>query len=134
MKKIIILILSLSISMGSGGFKNISSDPFKNKKKVNYSLNDIINYPIGIFSYDKKYFEYKVSFDRDFKYITITENFLKSRVGLSYVSSFDNYINTLYSSNQKFNLSQPLYYLLQILQLIRSLIDLCKLQTLILEH
>lgn len=93
--------------MGSGGFKNISSDPFKNKKKVNYSLNDIINYPIGIFSYDKKYFEYKVSFDRDFKYITITENFLKSRVGLSYVSSFDNYINTLYSSNQKFNLSQP---------------------------
>jgi len=107
MKKIIILILSLSISMGSGGFKNISSDPFKNKKKINYSLNDIINYPIGIFSYDKKYFEYKVSFDRDFKYITITENFLKSRVGLSYVSSFDNYINTLYSSNQKFNLSQP---------------------------
>lgn len=107
MKKIIILILSLSISMGNGGFKNISSDPFKNKKKVNYSLNDIINYPIGIFSYDKKYFEYKVSFDRDFKYITITENFLKSRVGLSYVSSFDNYINTLYSSNQKFNLSQP---------------------------
>jgi cell surface protein SprA len=107
MKKIIILILSLSISLGSGSFKNISSDPFKNKKKINYSLNDIINYPIGIFSYDKKYFEYKVSFDRDFKYITITENFLKSRVGLSYVSSFDNYINTLYSSNQKFNLSQP---------------------------
>ena len=107
MKKIFILILSLSISLGSDGFKNISSDPFKKKKKVNYSLSDITNYPIGIFSFDKKYFEYEVSFDEEFKYITITENFLKRPSGLSYVSSFDNYISNLYSSNQKFNLSQP---------------------------
>ena len=33
MKKIFLLILSLSISLGSDGFKNISSDPFKKKKK-----------------------------------------------------------------------------------------------------
>ena len=58
MKKIFILILSLSISLGYDGLKNISSDPFKKKKKVNYSLSDITNYPIGIFSFDKKYFEY----------------------------------------------------------------------------
>ena len=107
MKKIFILILSLSISLGFDGFKNFSSDPFKKKKKVHYSLNDITNYPIGIFSFDKKYFEYEVSFDDKFKNITITENFLKRPSGLSYVSSFDNYISNLYSSNQKFNLSQP---------------------------
>lgn len=107
MKKIFILILSLSISLGFDGFKNFSSDPFKKKKKVYYSLNDITNYPIGIFSFDKKYFEYEVSFDDKFKNITITENFLKRPSGLSYVSSFDNYISNLYSSNQKFNLSQP---------------------------
>ena len=107
MKKIFILILSLSISLGFDGFKHFSSDPFKKKKKVHYSLNDITNYPIGIFSFDKKYFEYEVSFDDKFKNITITENFLKRPSGLSYVSSFDNYISNLYSSNQKFNLSQP---------------------------
>tara|TARA_S200000501_G_scaffold378534_1_gene441689 strand:- start:464 stop:6634 length:6171 start_codon:yes stop_codon:yes gene_type:complete len=110
MKFFLILIISFNISLANGSLKNSSSDPFKKNKKVNYSLNNISNYPIGIFSYDKKYFQYDVSFDKEFQYITISENFLSRPYGLSYVSSFDNYIKSLYSSNQKFNLAQPFIY------------------------
>ncbi len=44
-------------------WQEISLNPFKNSKKINYSLNDISNYPIGIFKIDRKYIDYSVSFN-----------------------------------------------------------------------
>jgi hypothetical protein len=110
MKKIFLLILSLSISLGSDGFKNISSDPFKKKKKINYSLNSISNYPIGIFSLDKKYITYDVRVDSAFESITINKNFFNKKYSIPYTTTFDDYIKKLYKHNQEYNLAQPFIF------------------------
>ena len=107
MKKFIIFICLTGVLFSNSIVKEISFDPFINSKKTNYSLSDISNYPIGIFKVDKKFLEYNVSFNSSFDKIEINEKILNTNTLLPYVSTFDNYINFLISSNQKFNLSKP---------------------------
>ena len=107
MKKVLIFIVFIGVLFGNSSIEEISFDPFKNSKKVNYSLNDISNYPIGIFQFDRKYLDYEVSFNTEFDNIVINEKILSSNSLIPYISTFDNYISNLYSSNQKFNLLQP---------------------------
>ena len=107
MKKFLIFILSIGILYSNNVVEEISLNPFKNSKKINYSLNDISNYPIGIFKIDRKYIDYSVSFNASFDKIIISEKILDINSSIPYVSTFDNYINFLISSNQQFNLSQP---------------------------
>ncbi|MFL2511122.1 MAG: cell surface protein SprA [Candidatus Neomarinimicrobiota bacterium] len=107
MKKIISFILFMSISFTNSPVSDIIFDPFKNKKKINYSLNNITNYPIGIFSFDKKYFNYELKVDREFSQIRIKQNFYNNSTSLPFISSFDDYIKQLYLANQQFNFSQP---------------------------
>ena len=107
MKKFIIFICLTGVLFSNSIVKEISFDPFINSKKTNYSLSDISNYPIGIFKVDKRFLEYNVSFNSSFDKITINEKILNTNTSLPYVSTFDNYINFLISSNQKFNLSKP---------------------------
>ncbi len=92
---------------GQNIIQDFGFNPFKSKSKINYSLNDISNYPIGIFSINKKYLEYDVSFETSFDKIVISEKILNSPSSAPYVSTFDEYINSLYLSNQSFNFSQP---------------------------
>ena len=106
MKKFVLFIVSLSISWGNQPFDVITIDPFKNKQKINYSFNNIANYPINIFHFDKKFFKYDVDFDSSFEKIIITQTFLTNTNGLPYIASFDDYIKNLFLTNQKFNLTQ----------------------------
>ena len=112
MKKVLIFIVFIGLLIGNSSIEEISFNPFKNSKKVNYSLNDISNYPIGIFQFDRKYLDYEVSFNTEFDNIVINEKILSSNSLIPYISTFDNYISDLYSSNQKFNLLQPEFILL----------------------
>jgi len=107
MKKFTFLILLFSQAVGQDLIRDFAFDPFKSKTKINYSLNDLSNYPIGIFSINKKYVKYEVSFEESFDKIVISEKILNSLSSNPYVSTFDDYINSLYSSNQSFNFSQP---------------------------
>ena len=107
MKKFTFLILLFSQALGQDLIRDFAFDPFKSKTKINYSLNDLSNYPIGIFSINKKYLKYEVSFEESFDKIVISEKILNSLSSTPYVSTFDDYINSLYSSNQSFNFSQP---------------------------
>lgn len=107
MKKVLIFVVVTGILFGNSSIEKISFNPFKNSKKVNYSLNDISNYPIGIFKLDRKYLDYEVSFNTKFDTIVINEKILSSKSLIPYISTFDNYISNLYSSNQRFNLLQP---------------------------
>ena len=107
MKNILLFIVFISQIFGQNIIQDFGFDPFKSKSKTNYSLNDISNYPIGIFSINKKYLEYDVSFETSFDKIVISEKILNSPSSAPYVSTFDEYINSLYLSNQSFNFSQP---------------------------
>ena len=107
MKNFIFFILLFNQIFGQNTFQDFGFDPFKSKSKINYSLNDISNYPIGIFSISKKYLEYEVSFETSFDKIIISEKILNGLSSRPYVSTFDEYINSLYLSNQSFNFSQP---------------------------
>ncbi|MEL1224135.1 MAG: cell surface protein SprA, partial [Candidatus Neomarinimicrobiota bacterium] len=107
MKNILLFIVLISQIFGQNIFQDFVFDPFKSKSKINYSLNDISNYPIGIFPINKKYLEYDISFDTSFDIIVISEKILNSPSSAPYVSTFDEYINSLYLSNQSFNFSQP---------------------------
>ena len=107
MNKLIIFVCLIGVLFSNSIVKEITFDPFINSKKTNYSLSDISNYPIGIFKVDKKFLEYNVSFNSSFDKIAINEKILNTNTSLPYVSTFDNYINFLISSNQKFNLSKP---------------------------
>ena len=107
MKKLIIFVCLIGVLFSNSIVKEITFDPFINSKKTNYSLSDISNYPIGIFKVDKKFLDYNVSFNSSFDKITINEKILNINSSLPYVSTFDDYINFLISSNQKLNLSKP---------------------------
>ena len=80
MKKILIFFLFLGGLFSNDFLEKITFNPFKNSQKANYSLNDISNYPIGIFQFDRKYLDYQVSFNSTFDNIVIREKilFLKS--------------------------------------------------------
>lgn len=105
MKKIIILLFA-SLLFPQDALKEFTLDPFAQKETIKYSLNDIRNYPIGIIELDKKYFKKEVIFDRNFKTIKISQFYNNELNGIPYYSSFDNYINKLFLSNQRFNLNQ----------------------------
>ncbi|MAW09946.1 MAG: hypothetical protein CMG03_01910, partial [Candidatus Marinimicrobia bacterium] len=107
MKKFTFLILFFSQIISQDLVQDFSFDPFKSKSKINYSLNDLSNYPIGIFSINDKYSKYEVSFEESFERIVISEKILNRLSSAPYVSTFDDYINSLYSSNQSFNFSKP---------------------------
>ena len=107
MKNFIFFLLLFNQIFGQNIFQDFGFNPFKSKSKINYSLNDISNYPIGIFSISKKYLEYEVSFETSFDKIIISEKILNELSSRPYVSTFDEYINSLYLSNQSFNFSQP---------------------------
>ena len=107
MKKILIFFLFLGGLFSNDSLEKITFNPFKNSQKANYSLNDISNYPIGIFQFDRKYLDYQVSFNSTFDNIVISEKILSSNSLIPYISTFDDYISNLYSSNQRFNLLQP---------------------------
>ena len=107
MKNFIFFLLLFNQIFGQNIFQDFGFNPFKSKSKINYSLNDISNYPIGIFSISKKYLDYEVSFETSFDKIIISEKILNELSSRPYVSTFDEYINSLYLSNQSFNFSQP---------------------------
>ena len=107
MKNFIFFLLLFNQIFGQNIFQDFGFNPFKSKSKINYSLNDISYYPIGIFSISKKYLEYEVSFETSFDKIIISEKILNGLSSRPYVSTFDEYINSLYLSNQSFNFSQP---------------------------
>jgi len=48
MRILLFLIFLTNISMAND-YGNFLPDPFSKKKKINFSYNDISNYPIGIF-------------------------------------------------------------------------------------
>ena len=98
MKKFLIFIFSIGVLYSNNIVEEISLNPFKNSKKINYSLDDISNYPIGIFKIDRKYIDYNVSFNASFDKIIISEKILNINSSMPYVSTFDNYINFLISS------------------------------------
>ena len=100
MKKFTFLILFFSQIISQDLVQDFSFDPFKSKSKINYSLNDLSNYPIGIFSINDKYLKYEVSFEESFERIVISEKILNRLSSTPYVSTFDDYINSLYLSNQ----------------------------------
>ncbi len=62
MIKLLLFIFSISLVYGNDINVRFLFNPFQKKKKINYSLNDISNYPIGIFKIDRKYIDYSVSF------------------------------------------------------------------------
>lgn len=107
MKIFYYLILFLSMVFPQSNSSKYSFNPFESKVPVKYSLNDLSNYPIGIFKFDKKIFQYDVSFYDSSKNITIAKKIFNSSISIPYVSAFDNYIENLYSVNQKYNLNQP---------------------------
>ena len=92
------------------GSDNFITDPFSQSKKINFCLNDISNYPIGIFSPKSSLVIYKVDLNTTSKIISISESVFTNRNTMPYTASVDEYFDRLYSINQKYNLSKPFNY------------------------
>ncbi len=108
-KTSLFLIVSTSILFSSEMkvSERFSIDPFKDKSKINFSFNDISNYPIGIFDISKKYKKYSVYYNLDKQLIEIQEKIFNKKVNKPYVSTFEDYFSELYSLNQKSNILKP---------------------------
>ena len=89
------------------GADNLITNPFYKTKKINFCLNDISNYPIGIFNVKNSFTKYQVDFNVNSNIISISESFLDNKNLLPYTSSIDDYFDSLYVVNQKYNLSKP---------------------------
>jgi len=89
------------------GADNLITNPFYKTKKINFCLNDISNYPIGIFNVKNSFTKYQVDFNINSNIISISESFLDNKNLLPYTSSIDDYFDSLYVVNQKYNLSKP---------------------------
>ena len=107
----IFLLFSLvcipSLLFGSG---NLITDPFSKSKKINFCLNDISNYPIGIFNPKSSLVSYKVDLNTKSKIISISESVFSNRNTLPYTASVDDYFDKLYTINQRYNFSKPFNY------------------------
>ena len=107
----IFLLFSLvcipSLLFGSG---NLITDPFSKSKKINFCLNDISNYPIGIFNPKSSLVSYKVDLNTKSKIISISESVFSNRNRLPYTASVDDYFDKLYTINQRYNFSKPFNY------------------------
>ncbi len=113
MIRIFIFFLMWCNIVFASDFLNSNLDnPFYKKEKINFSLNDFSNYPIGLFNLKKEISIENFIIDNSFQFITIEHNFLDMVNSFSYKAPFDNYIDQLFTKNQKFNIlstfnSQP---------------------------
>ena len=89
------------------GADNLITNPFYKTTKINFCLNDISNYPIGIFNVKNSLTQYQVNFNINSNIISISESILDNKNILPYTSSMDDYFENLYALNQKYNLSKP---------------------------
>ena len=100
------LLLSLSFSGESIDRANLVTNPFVNKQRANFCLNDFSNYPIGIFKTIELSSSYELNINIDSNTILIQKSFLNHQYLMPYISSVDQYLENLYRINQKQNLSQ----------------------------
>ena len=100
-----IFLLNIAIANDYG---NYLPDPFSKKKKINFSYNDISNYPIGIFDLNKDIDETVFTIDRDFSKIQIKSFAIGYHNVFFYQDTFENYISDLIESNQRYNLLKGL--------------------------
>ena len=100
-----IFLLNIAIANDYG---NYLPDPFSKKKKINFSYNDISNYPIGIFDLNKDIDETVFTIDRDFSKIQIKSFAIGYHNIFFYQDTFENYISDLIESNQRYNLLKGL--------------------------
>ena len=100
-----IFLLNIAIANDYG---NYLPDPFSKKQKINFSYNDISNYPIGIFDLNKDIDETVFKIDRDFSQIQIKSFVIGYHNIFFYQDTFENYISDLIESNQKYNLFKGL--------------------------
>ncbi|MEL1231547.1 MAG: cell surface protein SprA, partial [Candidatus Neomarinimicrobiota bacterium] len=107
MRILLFLIFLTNISMAND-YGNFLPDPFSKKKKINFSYNDISNYPIGIFDLNKNIDETVFIIDRDFSQIQIKSYSIGYHNIFFYQDSFENYISDLFESNQKYNVFKGL--------------------------
>jgi len=103
------LIFSLSPILGSKNLidNRLITNPFLKSQIANFCLNDISNYPIGIFNVKNSLTKYQVNFNINSNIISISESILDNKNILPYTSSMDDYFENLYALNQKYNLSKP---------------------------
>ena len=92
------------------GSDNLITDPFSKSKKINFCLNDISNYPIGIFNPKLSLINYQVDLNTKSKIISISESVLTNRNTMPYTASVDDYFDSLYTINQRYNFSKPFNY------------------------
>ena len=88
------LIFSPSLLFGAD---NLITNPFYKTKKINFCLNDISNYPIGIFNVKDSFIKYQVDFNINSNIISISESFIIFR-RLSVLVSPSLFVNSGLSS------------------------------------
>jgi hypothetical protein len=66
----------LNIVFASDFFHSNLHNPFKKKQKINFSLNDFSNYPIGLFDLMNELPKENFIIDNNFKFVTIKNNSL----------------------------------------------------------
>jgi cell surface protein SprA len=103
----IVFFLSPLLGFNDSINNSIVTNPFVKKQVANFCLNDISNYPIGIFKNTQSLNKYSVKFEVGSNLISVSESALNYQHSIPYISTFDHYLNDLYLNNQKYNLSQP---------------------------
>ena len=104
---IIFLFLSPVIAVEDSYTNSIVTNPFLKKESVNFCLNDLSSYPIGIFKTTQSLKKYTVNLDMESNLIAISESALNHNNSIPYISSLDNYLKDLYAVNQRYNFSEP---------------------------
>ena len=110
MYRIFLLFCLICIPNLLFGSDNLITNPFSKSEKINFCLNDISNYPIGIFNPKSSLVSYQVDLNTTSKIISISESVLSNRNILPYTASLDNYFHELYAINQRYNFSKPFNY------------------------
>ena len=103
MRILLYTILFFNSLLLAGNFDNYFIDPFAKKKNINFSLNDISNYPIGIFDLDLN--TNVVIIDQSFTSIKIYQDLGTGFRSIPYTNTFENYLNDLLIKNQKYNIA-----------------------------
>ena len=110
MYKIFLLFYLLFIPSLLFGSDNLITDPFSKSKKINFCLNDISNYPIGIFQSKVLSSTYEVDFNTNLNIISISKSGFSDTNALPYISNIDDYFDKLYTINQIYNLNKVFKY------------------------
>ena len=103
MRIIIFIILFFNSLLFAGNFDNYLINPFVKKKNINFSLNNISNYPIGIFDLD--FNTNVINIDQSFISIKIYQDLGAGFHSIPYTNTFENYLNDLFIENQKYNIA-----------------------------